>query len=819
MKSIQILFKSYLLSISCHSTLAGKSLLSRHEAAYQATLSRTSASYQGSAIGKAKIESNTSWTSIENIDPIQSRKSIFDRCENSPRFIVNVGEEIGGFVIEGEDTLARQSLHDDHFVGLYGATYNRTSVAGNFPVRLLGERRTSLDSTSAKHDRLVTQAPTNSTFSSKYSVLGKRSRIFVNDHEETGKHDTNRESIDSSTFENKSNPNTGLSDGNSTEKSKMENPNITTRSQVLFSRLGLTEKERARSKSTGQATSASWSGNGKDSSMNNNFGKGKANSSGNGKGKGTNSNLNGKGKAKGESPIIEKSVFHKSKGKGATKNANKGKGTKGDGKGAFTNHGDDNNSDSDLGSDTVTNEIKADTKSQGKKKGNKSGNAANGKMSKGKKGSKSNGTASKEGNELHEVKGKGHGKGKGNSQAKGKGNSPGKGNENDISKGKGKGHAPGKGKGKGKGHVVGKGKGNMQGKGKGNILGKGKGQGNGNAGLQGKGGALSGHRMKEKGTKKDKGPTHSPTDTTEPTQPDADSPTEAPIALIIPEEPSALPRPMEPTRSPVTRAPQITPQTPDPVSAPEPSPVPAPILSPVPDNESPQPNQPTRAPSGAGEATDQFCVEYTTQQGSPDADQLREAGVLTCDHIERYVIDELDRNPSVDLVSTSCIPTSSSPGPPPTICFDFTITVSADSEFTPSTPDVDILVTVSLNLPTVSQLITALGLLPSSNPLSGTTQVTKVSHESGVTRFRIQANIPDGRSTTETPLKATISSLCMFAFFFGVAFRACRNDEKKHLHETEYDIDAFLEIDEPYYDPGSPEALQQPGIRQILYEV
>jgi hypothetical protein len=202
-----------------------------------------------------------------------------------------------------------------------------------------------------------------------------------------------------------------------------------------------------------------------------------------------------------------------------------------------------------------------------------------------------------------------------------------------------------------------------------------------------------------------------------------------------------------------------------------------------------------------------YCVDYTTPGVNPSEADLLAAAQVTCQHVQDYISMIFNMNDGVDLAGTTCADTSSGPGPPPSICFDVAIVVSTTSEFTPSTGNVDILVTVALNVPTVDELLDDLGdQLPASNPLSMTTGVTKIDNPAA--GLRITEKYAGVASSEEDPSTVQLaSSFVMFVAVIGFAFNRSRGDNSRGstsddetATSVEYDIEPFL-VGSPRWTP------------------
>jgi hypothetical protein len=242
-----------------------------------------------------------------------------------------------------------------------------------------------------------------------------------------------------------------------------------------------------------------------------------------------------------------------------------------------------------------------------------------------------------------------------------------------------------------------------------------------------------------------------------------------------------------------------------PTSGPTLSPTSGPPTTPPPTSDVTTP--PTAAPVGGLEVeATPFCVDYTTQGGTPSEADLLAAAQVTCQHIQDYLTMIFLLNDGVDLTGTTCADTSSGPGPPPSICFDVSIFVSPTSEFTPSTENVDILIIVALSVPTVDELINDLGeQLPASNPLSTTTGVTINGNPAAALRIaEILSGVASSGDGSSTVLA---SSFVMFVAVMGFVFKRSRDAKSRgsasddETVTSEHDVEPFL-VASPQWTPS-----------------
>jgi hypothetical protein len=157
-----------------------------------------------------------------------------------------------------------------------------------------------------------------------------------------------------------------------------------------------------------------------------------------------------------------------------------------------------------------------------------------------------------------------------------------------------------------------------------------------------------------------------------------------------------------------------------------------------------------------------FCAEYTGASGvGTEADSVA-AAQETCVHISEYVIESFELNIEEDITGVNCDQSGAASGDPPQICYDLEVTLEPGLTSTPSTGDLDILIAVSLQDPTVQGLYDRLTALPTSNPYSTTTSVVQ---SEGPLSLSIVALI--GQNPTLS------SSLVLLGVFAAILFHRC----------------------------------------------
>lgn len=117
-----------------------------------------------------------------------------------------------------------------------------------------------------------------------------------------------------------------------------------------------------------------------------------------------------------------------------------------------------------------------------------------------------------------------------------------------------------------------------------------------------------------------------------------------------------------------------------------------------------------------------FSIEYTVSipGATAEVDEFIDAAQLTCDHIEEVARGFFDLRVDVDFDSIDCTPIAGANDPLEIsyeIIFNFL-------DATPSQAELDAIIMLAMLPPLNETLLTALGALDSSNPLSGTTSVT-----------------------------------------------------------------------------------------------
>lgn len=229
--------------------------------------------------------------------------------------------------------------------------------------------------------------------------------------------------------------------------------------------------------------------------------------------------------------------------------------------------------------------------------------------------------------------------------------------------------------------------------------------------------------------------------------------TEAPVP-----KPSAAPTPLPPpTAAPTPAPPPTTAPTPVPQPTASPSevedlqpPTASPTIAPSIAITVPTVAPISRSPSTGQPVETEVCSVYESVNRDPSALHFSQGIALTCEHLEEVIKETLSLGaPAVISETVTCVPTSFSisPIPPVEVCYELVIIFDPDSTFTPTSDEIDELICLILEPPTVNDLLDNLQALASSNPFSDTTGLTCADTS-------VTTDPPTVAPSTETPTVA-----------------------------------------------------------------
>lgn len=222
--------------------------------------------------------------------------------------------------------------------------------------------------------------------------------------------------------------------------------------------------------------------------------------------------------------------------------------------------------------------------------------------------------------------------------------------------------------------------------------------------------------------------------TQSPTQPPAVSSTKSPTSGIVPTQ--------SPARGPPTQLPvaSSSPTLTRPPTEPQINPSQAPTTETEGPTSSIKPVMPSISPTATPPSDNvtatPFNVTYTIPGSTPTAAEFTAAGDLTSAYLDQYFTQFFENNPTTNLSNFISVQVGNSgSNNPASIGFQVTTDFTPGSENFPSAQDIDYLIQAALSPPFVQTLLNSLSTLPSSNPLSATTNVTYSTSSVGTKSF------------------------------------------------------------------------------------
>ena len=134
----------------------------------------------------------------------------------------------------------------------------------------------------------------------------------------------------------------------------------------------------------------------------------------------------------------------------------------------------------------------------------------------------------------------------------------------------------------------------------------------------------------------------------------------------------------------------------------------------------------------------------------------------TCLHIAEYIIASFELNIQEEVTGVDCDQSGTASGDPPQICYDLQVTLDPGLSSTPTQTDLDILIAVSLQDPTVQDLYDRLAALPAANPFSSTTSITQSEGPLSLNLVTLVGQNP-----------TLSSSLVLLGVFAAILFHRC----------------------------------------------